>query len=92
MSRSRLKVNFTYFAFVEHRSCVVWHNSNKLLAQPPRSDYWMLALDSVFIGTNQKLSVLSFSAGVLRNRSVGVNHKFMFITQKNEISGKLVIF
>lgn len=59
---------------MEHRSCVVWHNSNKLLAQSPRSDYWMLALDSVFIGTNQKPR----TAGVLRNRSdVGVNYKFV---------------
>lgn len=32
------------------------HNSNKVLTQFPRSDYWMLALDSVFIGTDQKLS------------------------------------
>lgn len=29
---------------------------NKVLTQFPRSDNWMLALDSVFIGTDQKPS------------------------------------
>lgn len=38
----------------------------KYLTQFPRSDYWMLALDSVFIAADQKL----YAVGVLRKTNL----------------------